>query len=171
VGAPVSIRAARKAELPLIEDVFLASARVGWEEIFGEERLEALPRGGLPEWDMEAVCVLVAVRDPDLVGIASFGPAYGEHEARSVAKLYRLFVLPQEWGSGVGSRLLASSTDLLREAGFTAAVLWVGEANTAARAFYERRGWKLEGGRRRREFIGSAFAEVRYRTDLDRTAS
>jgi GNAT superfamily N-acetyltransferase len=168
--SPVRIRAARKAELAGIEEVFLLSARDGWREIFGAERLEALPREGLPEWDLEGVSVLVAVREPELVGFASCGPAYGEHEAASVGKLYRLFVVPQEWGSGVGSRLLASSTKVLREAGFTSAVLWVGETNSSARALYEREGWKLNGGHRRREFLGGAFAEVRYRTDLARAA-
>lgn len=147
----------------------MAAARNGWRGIFGDEQLRALPRDGLPEWDMEGVSVLVATLGVKLVGFASLGPAYGEDETGSLAKLYRLFVLPQVWGTGVGGSLLASSTDLLREAGFAAAVLWVGAANADARAFYERRGWTLDGGRRSREFLGTDFAEVRYRAVFHRT--
>jgi GNAT superfamily N-acetyltransferase len=72
--------------------------------------------------------VLVAAGGPDVVGFASFGPAYGEDDARSLSKLYRLFVRPEAWGCGIGDALLAASIDVLRQAGFIEAVLWVGEA-------------------------------------------
>jgi GNAT superfamily N-acetyltransferase len=166
----VLIRAARRSELTSIEDVFVSAARDGWREIFNEEQLRALPRDGLPEWDMEGVSVLVATQGRELVGFASFGPAYGEDESGALAKLYRLFVLPQVSERGVGSSLLKSSTGLLRDAGFAAAVLWVGEANGDARAFYARRGWELDGPRRSRIFLGTEFAEVRYRIALHRAS-
>jgi GNAT superfamily N-acetyltransferase len=166
VTRPVWIRSARKADLPLIEDVFLASARQGWRGMFGEERLKELRRDGLPEWDMEGVSVLVAARESQVVGFSSFGPAYGEDDPPSVGKLYRLFVLPHMSGAGVGSSLLASSVERLLQAGFTAAVLWVGEGNTEARRFYERRGWKPDGTRRSREFLAVSYSEIRYRADL-----
>jgi GNAT superfamily N-acetyltransferase len=167
----VRVRAARKSELPLIEEVFLRSARRGWQGIFDEERLNALAGDGLPEWTLEGVSVLVAPRGADILGFASFGPAYGEDDQRSLAKLYRLFVRPEDWGDGIGDTLLAASIDLLRGAGFAEAVLWVGEANTGARRFYEHRGWKLDGTRRSREFLGADFPEVRYRVVLARTGS
>jgi hypothetical protein len=48
---------------------------------------------------------------------------------------------------------------------------WGGPLPSVTPVPHERSGWKLDGGGRRREFLGSAFAEVRYRTDLARAAS
>jgi GNAT superfamily N-acetyltransferase len=161
------VRTARPDELPLIDEIFLASARKGWRSTFGVDRLETLSEAGLPEWELDRVSVLVAVSDSELVGFASFGPAYGEEEQDpATGKLYRLFVHPASWRAGVGGRLLASSTDALRDAGFRGAVLWVGSANSRARQFYERRGWKLDGHKRVRPFLGTDYREVRYRLAL-----
>jgi GNAT superfamily N-acetyltransferase len=67
--------------------------------------------------------------------------------AFSPGQLNALYVLPDEWGSGVGSRLHDAAVAKLGELG-PEARLWVLEANTRARAFYERRGWRLDGRER-----------------------
>ena len=80
---------------------------------------------------------LVAECERGPIGIVAFLPA----------QLYALYVLPEEWGSGVGSGLHDAAVAGLRELG-PEARLWVLEANTRARRFYEQRDWQLDGRER-----------------------
>jgi GNAT superfamily N-acetyltransferase len=80
---------------------------------------------------------LLAESERGPVGMTAFLPG----------QLYALYVLPDEWGTGVGSRLHDAAVEGLRELG-PEARLWVLEANRQARGFYERRGWELDGRER-----------------------
>lgn len=80
---------------------------------------------------------LLAEGERGPVGMVAFSPG----------RLNALYVLPDEWGSGVGSRLHDAAVEKLGELGAEAR-LWVLEANTRARRFYERRGWRLDGRER-----------------------
>jgi GNAT superfamily N-acetyltransferase len=66
--------------------------------------------------------------------------------------LRTLYVLPERQGSGVGSALHDHALERLRALGLEEAKLWTLEENHAARRFYERRGWKLNGETRVVEF-------------------
>jgi len=162
----IEVRPARWSELTLMEGVFVASARAGWRSVFGKQRLSGLVSDGLPEWGMNGVSVVVAVVDSDVVGFASFGPANGEGTAESWGNVYRLFVHPDWWRHGVGDRLLAAAVDALRMASFAEAVLWVWEENASVRRFYERRGWRADGARTSRTFLGIDVEQIRYRLRL-----
>jgi len=80
-------------------------------------------------------------------------------------ELFAIYVVPEAWGSGAGSALMASALEALRS--YSSATLWVLEDNPRARRFYEREGWSLDGGRRDEEFLGVTVAEVRYRITFD----
>ena len=62
--------------------------------------------------------------------------------------------------------MLARAEDALRAAGRTQAWLNTEERNTGARAFYEARGWRIEGPPRVRDWHGAALREPRYVKDL-----
>jgi GNAT superfamily N-acetyltransferase len=75
----------------------------------------------------------IVVAESDLAtGPVGFA-AFDDHE------LHALYVLPEHWGHGIGDRLLEAAGDVSE--------LWVLEANTRARQFYERRGWSADGAR------------------------
>ena len=78
--------------------------------------------------------VVVAERDGRAVGTIAF----------SAGNLDALYVVPEEWGRGVGSALHDRAVEALR-AQSGEARLWVLEANALARGFYERRGWRPDG--------------------------
>jgi GNAT superfamily N-acetyltransferase len=59
------------------------------------------------------------------------------------AELRRLYVVPERWGQGVGSRLLDAVLQRAQREGATTVWLWVLEKNDQARRFYEHRGWRL----------------------------
>jgi GNAT superfamily N-acetyltransferase len=56
--------------------------------------------------------------------------------------LCQLFVRPDAWGTGVASELHDRAVEL------GARRLWVMERNARARRFYEKRGWRPDGGTR-----------------------
>ena len=86
---------------------------------------------------------LVLEEDGAVVGCVA--AAVDEHGDGEVVGLY---VDPSCWRQGHAARLLAAVLDDLRETGASSARLWVLEDNTAARAIYERRGWRTDGATR-----------------------
>jgi GNAT superfamily N-acetyltransferase len=76
------------------------------------------------------------------VGFAWFGPAIGLADA---GELYLVCVEPDRWRTGIGSALMAATAERLRAMGWSTAVPWTGEANTAARRAYEANGWTPDG--------------------------
>jgi GNAT superfamily N-acetyltransferase len=66
--------------------------------------------------------------------------------------LRTLYVVPPQQGTGIGSALHDHALERLRALGAGEAKLWTLEENHAARSFYERRGWHLNGETRRVEF-------------------
>lgn len=80
---------------------------------------------------------LVAERTGELVGFACHGPGRGEPGGQ---ELYAIYTRAAWWGTGLGTALLAGSL------GDLPAYLWVLEGNARAIAFYEKHGFRLDGG-------------------------
>ena len=103
--------------------------------------------------------LLVGLDDSgEVAGMCSFGAAREEPDS---GELYALNVHPRSWGSGVGSALLHEAERGL--ASFPSAYLWVVEGNARARRFYERHGWRADGGRKIDDTFGTGVTELRYR--------
>ncbi len=88
---------------------------------------------------------LIAVRDGEIVGFATVGPARQNPTAGAPARdreLWSIYVRAAEYGSGLADRLLDAV--LPQQA---PAELWVFEANDRARRFYARHGFKADGAR------------------------
>jgi ribosomal protein S18 acetylase RimI-like enzyme len=81
-----------------------------------------------------------------------------------VGHLSRLYVDPDRWGTGIGTRLYETAMDDLGSR-FGAATLWVLEANVRARSWYERLGWRLTP-KRTPTFAPANIEDVQYRIDL-----
>ena len=106
--------------------------------------------------------VLVWDRDGLLGGFCAVGPSK-DPEVPPVGEVHALYVDPPAQRAGVGSALLgAGEGTLADELGFGEAVLWVLAANATGRAFYEHKGWALDGGSRERSW----GRHVRYRRAL-----
>jgi ribosomal protein S18 acetylase RimI-like enzyme len=100
-----------------------------------------------------------------VVGFLVAGPAEGDEDSET-GEVYAVNVHPEAWGEGHGRALCAAGTAALAEAGFEEVVLWVHRDNERARRFYERVGWRADGGQRRQEVLGAEVPEVRYRRNL-----
>ncbi|MFF1409572.1 GNAT family N-acetyltransferase [Streptomyces sp. NPDC058289] len=101
--------------------------------------------------------------DGAVLGWAAFGPATTtgpEGTAPDEGELYALYARPDAMGTGVGRALM---TEVLRRAPYPAVRLWVIEGNARARRFYERAGFRPDGGVLVEYADGSPVPELRYR--------
>lgn len=78
---------------------------------------------------------LVAKDRERVVGFCHLGDRGGGPE------MYRLYLVPECWGHGTGSRLLALLEQRLRERGITGYRCFVHKRNERAKSFYARRGF------------------------------
>lgn len=100
-----------------------------------------------------------------VAGFATTGPSRDEDAERGTGEVNAIYLAPEAWGRGLGLALLAHAADDLRARGFAPLVLWVIEANTRGRRFYERAGWRPDGARKPIDFDGVMVDEIRYRCD------
>ena len=98
-----------------------------------------------------------------VLGFASTRPSRDEDAQPGTGEVASMYLAPEAWSRGLGSQLLSTAVNDLRERGFAPLILWVIEANVRGRAFYERNGWTPDGGRQPIDFDGVPVDEIRYR--------
>lgn len=154
--AVVHVRSWQAAYRGLVPQQYLdamtpAQRRPGWERLLAET---SWPRNG----------VLVAEADDGLVGFAGFGPTRDQDEnPATVAELATIYLAPEVWGEGIGSRLMAAALEIMAQAGYEEVTLWVLDTNVRARRFYEANGWHDDGSVKEDDTRGFALTEIRYR--------
>jgi RimJ/RimL family protein N-acetyltransferase len=166
----VLTRRARPGDGEAMSRVFDESGRASWTNFLPAEGLAGLD---IPaeRWERDIaaaeVVALVAERDGEVVAFAVVRPTQdaGSNPGRT-GELDTLYALPSAWGRGVGRMVMSQALDALRELGFEEATLWTAEENHRSRHLYEAAGWRLDGARRRKTFIGVEFTELRYRIGL-----
>ncbi len=130
----------------------VSGAAVSGAAVSGAAVSGAAMGNGPPAGTVVGFCSLIPTRDTD-----------AEAATGEVAALY---VSPERWRSGVGQALLHACIDAARLRRYRAVTLWVMTANVAARCFYEKLGFALDGASRVEERGSYALTEVRYRLDL-----
>ena len=95
----------------------------------------------------DATQLFVAERDGRILGIACTTPARGEDGAAipGVTHIQMIFVRPENWGQGIGGRLLDVVIEDARRRRMHAAQLWVLENNEPATRLYANRGFSHSG--------------------------
>lgn len=100
-----------------------------------------------------------------VIGFILVGPEDGDDET-TTGQLFAINVDPDHWGTGAGRSLHDAGIDVLAEAGFDRAVLWVHPDNARARSFYESLGWESDEVIQQAELLGVEVPEVRYSISL-----
>jgi ribosomal protein S18 acetylase RimI-like enzyme len=176
---PVSsynLRVATPEDAAAIAHVHIASAVAAYQPTFGEEytggdfdrRLEQWQRILTRDPTLEppaAERVFVACQDGVIVGFCGVG-ASRDADAGTDGEVHMLYVHPDYWRSGIGKRLFDAGIAYLIERGFPEATLWVLQENARARSFYEREGWRPDGGRKPAYSRPDIF-QIRYRRSLN----
>lgn len=142
----ISVRSAKPDEAEALFRLQRSSALAGFAHIFDPVQHPFPDEVERARWSAYVhspdTTVLVADAEGAPIGVAVVA---GE-------TLERLFVAPEQWGSGVGTVLHDAVIKLVRDHGRTQCQLWVLSENHQARSFYERRGWKLDGRTRQAQF-------------------
>jgi len=142
----------RTAYRGMIPDTFLDSMRVDAERRRGH--IAQRPDGVLES---------VAVQDGTVVGWVAAGPCRDEdRQEPDKGEIYACYVLPRRWRGGIGRLLMSQATAALAAGGRDDISLWVLQANSAARRFYESCGFQPDGIRQLLD-LGGPVPEVRYR--------
>ena len=151
------IRPARPEDVEIVFTIQRAASTTAFAHIFPPDRYSFPDDAVHEEWRATLATdeVHVAVQDGAAVGVVTIGGEY----------LGRLYVLPGHQGSGVGSALHDLALERLRAHGRASAKLWCLEENRSARAFYERRGWRLTGETRVVPFPPNPI-DVQYAREL-----
>jgi GNAT superfamily N-acetyltransferase len=87
-----------------------------------------------PEWERCWIAELGGQR---------VGSVFVVKENEETAKLRMLILTPEARGHGLGARLTDEAMNFAREKGYKKMVLWTNSCLLAARAIYEKRGFKL----------------------------
>jgi GNAT superfamily N-acetyltransferase len=177
----LTVRRASPADARAIAAVHVASWRAAYRGLMPAEVLERLSVDGRErDWRGWLAAggarhfTLVAERDGRLLAFCTVEmPAREDDEPDDVAAIPALYAHPDAFGAGVGRALIEAAVEAARDAGYREAVLWMLEGNRRAEAFYERGGWRRDGGRRRSDYPGVTYAsdderpmEVRLRLPL-----
>jgi GNAT superfamily N-acetyltransferase len=183
------VRPARPEDAGEIARIQLSTWRVAYKRMVPAHILANLDEAYLARGWTEAITappsprhrVLVAVEQAEaasyVVGFSASGPADEQALAPDekpladdVAAVTDLLVEPR-WGRrGHGSRLLAATVDLWREDGFTGAVAWAYDADTATQKFLTSTGWQPDGAGRALDVDDMLVPQLRLHVDLTATA-
>lgn len=140
----------------IMPDDVIARTDLAYRTRFWAERI------AVREWP-----VLVLDDGGELVAFCHMVPSPDEgDDPRRVGHITSLHVLPALRGRGHGRALLDHACVEFRRRGYVEVTLWVLAENADARRFYERAGFRDDGGRK--TYPGTEVPEVRYRIDFGR---
>lgn len=110
--------------------------------------------------------VLVADDGESVCGFAGVCPSRDSDAPVDIGELTALYVDPQAWRRGIGTRLQEHALAALSADGFGTATLWVLVGNERATSFYERTGWRPDGHTKSETRGTVVLDEVRYSRSL-----
>ena len=110
----------------------------------------------------------VAETDGSINGLLTLGPCRDDDVDTSVTgEIWGIYVPPARWRQGIGRALASFAERELTSRGYGEAVLWVLEANAAARRFYEAMGCVADPSSvKTREYLGTTVETVTYQLKL-----
>ena len=151
---PIRVRNATPDDTDAIVAVTVAGWRTAYRGIVAPERLADLP---VPRWRHEVHVGLRRPVDDAFSIVAEIGgqfagycfvaaPTREREFGPSVAELVAIYVEPERWNRGAGAALMGGAMDRLAQLPYDEIFLWTFKENAPAIAFYERHGWRRDGG-------------------------
>ena len=162
----LTLRAATSADSLAVARVHLAAWRAAYRGIIPDSYLDGLDeearasRYTFDQTGLDDPRTWIGLEGDQIRGFVTWGPAREDELGRG--EVYALYVSPDSWRSGVGTRLMERAEHELAARGFDEALLWVLKDNSRGRCFYETSGWRHDGTELRAQFDLREVAEVRY---------
>lgn len=153
-----SIRTATKDDIPAIAALHVEGWKGAYGGIVDQAYLDGLTvEKRIADWTqwMEAdeSTVFIAEEEGAPAGFAVIGrtktPPPGSSPIRPShsGEIYALYLHPDYWRKGIGTALMKHAARELKERRHSTICLWVLDANTRARGFYEKMGGQKLGGK------------------------
>jgi GNAT superfamily N-acetyltransferase len=168
----VSVRPARLGDARRIAEIHVLAWKIAYRGLMPDaalDRLDVTKREAawIDRLRGDGSKTLVAIDGSELAGWSVFGPSRDDDAGTAVYELYGLYVDPNLWRRGAGTRLWAQTEMELRGQAAQVVTLWVLEDNVRARYFHEEIGFVLDPGRSKQiEREGTRLRELRYRKAL-----
>ena len=173
----IELREARRGDELAVAAVHIRSWQEAYRGLMADDFLDALdPRDRATRYTFEAngptapTTVLAVEVGEDgaeaILGFTTICPSR-DADAPGIGEVVSLYVDPGRYRGGIGRLLMAEARRLLREAGFTEALLWVLQGNDRAASFYEGEGWLPDGATREEQPYGVVSNVRRFRRPLD----
>jgi GNAT superfamily N-acetyltransferase len=148
--------------------VQVASWQTAYRGLMDQSSLDSLdPKTKVTSWESFITApqnqVFVIEDKSNIIGYAHVCESRDEPDS-AVGEIASMYVVPSQWRKGVGNTLLRAAEEWLRERGYRGITLWVLQANTQARRFYERFAYAFDGVSK--VHPKSGLIEVRYRRQL-----
>ncbi len=99
-------------------------------------------------------------------GFCKVGPSRDENAPDETGELHSMYLMPSKQGEGIGSSLMKTGLNFLREQRFKRATLWVLKTNLKAIKFYESKGWKFDGKIKNTQNNNFTFEDIRCSINL-----
>jgi ribosomal protein S18 acetylase RimI-like enzyme len=153
----LDVRAADVSDAPSIAGIHVRSFQSAYSDVIPEDhlgRLDASVRSGIWAGRIASAHdlarhIVIAEAATRTVGFIYYGPSPdADDDPTEVGHVFSIHVDPAATARGTGTNLLLRAVKSMAETGFVEATLWVVEANLAARRFYRKLGWRLDGARR-----------------------
>jgi len=172
------IRDARPSDAYGIATVHQRSREAAYRGRVDEELLNDMdPEERCRRWVMwladPSIVTLVAEDEGEVVGFSTVRASRDQDlDPREVAEMPTLYVHPERWRLGVGSRLCRAVCERARALEFRVLTLWVLDLNREARGFYEAFGFREDGATKLDDGPTPApLLARRYRMDLTASGS
>lgn len=145
-----------------ISRIYEESWKFAYKNIVPQSYLDSIPTG---RWafciDIDDMYNIVIIENGEYIGTASFCKSRFS-ELEDFGEIVSVYLLPQYIGNGYGRKLIEYAVGELKSLGYRDIFLWVLEENSRARAFYEKVGFRADGGYLDTEIGGKMLREVRY---------
>lgn len=167
----LSIRYASIEDIDTLANVHSQSLQTAFKDIIPDDILmnafsvESRQAGFVHELNEQKPFNVIAHEDDKPVGLLSFGDSRYIDIDDDAIELWRIYLLPQYWGSDFGKELFSWGLNEIKARGFKKVILWVLEENGRARRFYEKFGF-IHNGQTIENDFGRKVSELLYIKEL-----
>lgn len=166
-----SIRYVNASDIDALATIHSRSLQTAFKDIVSDDILDNAfsferRRSGFTRELSEGRPTSAIVFDGDNeVGLLSFGASRYIDVDEDTIELWRIYLIPEAWGSGIGEELFSWGIEEIRGRGYKRIILWVLEENSRARRFYEKHEF-FQDGRSIEVDHGRKVNELLYIRDL-----
>lgn len=144
------IRYANSEDSDILGKIHSESSKMGFKDIIPEHVLkdvfsiERRTKRFISELSEDSPKIAVIFDGNEPAGLLSFGECRHGNNDKAWIEIWRVYVTPKFWGSGVAKEFMEWGVNEILKENFTNIELWVLEGNICARKFYEKMGFKQD---------------------------